>query len=41
MASVPCYHLKALREHLRRQDALDGVPEFNGYGQLLRHVIAA
>ncbi|MGB1140496.1 MAG: fatty acid desaturase family protein [Halioglobus sp.] len=41
MASVPCYHLKALREHLRRQDALEGVPQFNGYGQLLRHVIAA
>lgn len=41
MASVPCYHLKDLREHLRRQDALEGVPVFRGYGQLLRHVIAA
>lgn len=41
MASVPCYKLSALREHLRRQRALDEVPVFRGYGQLLRHAIAA
>tara|TARA_B110000503_G_scaffold38738_2_gene63647 strand:- start:28172 stop:29077 length:906 start_codon:yes stop_codon:yes gene_type:complete len=39
MASVPCYKLKALREHLRTRHALDQVPEFRGYGQLLRHVV--
>ena len=41
MASVPCYKLGELREHLRRQQALQGVPEFRGYGELLRHVVAA
>ena len=41
MASVPCYKLKALRTHLRSRGALDDVPEFHGYGQLLRHVVAA
>jgi fatty acid desaturase len=41
MASVPCYKLGALRQHLRKQKALDQVPEFHGYGQLLRHVVAA
>ncbi|MCB1688069.1 MAG: fatty acid desaturase family protein [Halioglobus sp.] len=41
MASVPCYKLKELREHLRRRHALDGVPEFHGYGQVLRHVVIA
>lgn len=41
MASVPCYRLHELREHLRRKHALDGVPEFAGYGALLRHVVAA
>jgi len=41
MASVPCYRLRELREHLRRKGALDGVPEFHGYGELLRHVVAA
>ncbi len=41
MASVPCYRLRELREHLRRKHALDGVPEFDGYGALLRHVVAA
>ena len=40
MASVPCYRLAALRAHLRRQHALDEVPEFRGYGQLLRQVLA-
>jgi len=39
MASVPCYRLAALRSHLRSQGALEGVPEFRGYGALLRHVI--
>ncbi len=41
MASVPCYRLKALRRHLQQQLALDGVPVFRGYGQLLRHAVAA
>ncbi|MEZ5568038.1 MAG: fatty acid desaturase family protein [Halioglobus sp.] len=41
MASVPCYRLRALREHLRRKHALDDVPVFRGYGEVLRHAIAA
>ena len=41
MASVPCYRLKALREHLRRQHALEEVPVFTGYGQLIRHAVPA
>jgi fatty acid desaturase len=41
MASVPCYKLRELRQHLRNRHALDGVPEFRGYGQLLRHVVIA
>ena len=41
MASVPCYRLKALREHLRAKHALDNVPVFTGYGQLLRHAVPA
>lgn len=41
MASVPCYRLKALREHLRAQHALDDVPVFTGYGQLIRHTVPA
>ena len=41
MASVPCYRLKALREHLRAQHALDDVPVFSGYGQLIRHAVPA
>jgi fatty acid desaturase len=41
MASVPCYKLRQLREHLHSRDALDGVPEFRGYGELLRHVVIA
>lgn len=41
MASVPCYKLGELREHLRKQHALDHVREFRGYGELLRHVVAA
>lgn len=40
MASVPCYRLPALRRHLRERGALEGVPEFRGYGQLLRHAVA-
>ena len=39
MASVPCYRLKELREHLRRKEVLIGVPVFRGYGQLLRHAV--
>ena len=41
LASVPCYRLKALRQHLARRGALDEVPRFAGYGQLLKHVIVA
>lgn len=40
MASVPCYRLRDLRRHLQAQGALEGVPEFRGYGQLLRHAVA-
>jgi fatty acid desaturase len=40
MASVPCYRLRALREHLRLQHALDDVPVFRGYGQVLQHAVA-
>lgn len=39
MASVPCYRLRALRDHLKAQGALDDVPVFRGYGQLLRHAV--
>ncbi|MEM1113023.1 MAG: fatty acid desaturase family protein [Pseudomonadota bacterium] len=41
MASVPCYRLAALRRLLLERGALEGVPRFNGYGQLLRHAINA
>jgi fatty acid desaturase len=40
MASVPCYRLRQLREHLRLQHALDDVPVFSGYGQVLGHAVA-
>lgn len=40
MASVPCYRLRALRAHLKTRHALDGVPEFRGYGAVLRHAVA-
>jgi fatty acid desaturase len=40
MASVPCYRLRALREHLRNRQALDNVPVFRGYAQVLRHAVA-
>ena len=40
MASVPCYRLRELREHLRLQHALDDVPVFRGYGQVLQHAVA-
>lgn len=40
MASVPCYRLAALRRHLKAQGALQGVPEFKGYPQVLRHAVA-
>lgn len=39
MASVPCYRLKALRQHLKQRGALDDVPAFRGYGELLRHAV--
>ncbi len=39
MASVPCYRLRALRAHLRAAGALEDVPAFNGYGQVLRHAV--
>jgi len=39
MASVPCYRLADLRAHLRARHALDGVPVFRGYGELLRHAV--
>jgi fatty acid desaturase len=39
MASVPCYRLAALRAHLKRRNAFEGVPAFRGYGQLLRHAV--
>ena len=41
MAGVPCYRLAALRQCLRSRGALDGVPEFHGYGQVVRHAVAA
>ena len=41
MASVPCYRLAALHAHLKQRRALDDVPVFSGYGQLLRHAVAA
>ena len=41
MASVPCYRLPALREHLRRRGALEGVPVFRGYDEVLRHAVTA
>jgi fatty acid desaturase len=40
MASVPCYRLRELRKHLRLQHALDDVPVFRGYGQVLQHAVA-
>ena len=40
MATMPCYRLRALRRHLRARRALDGVPVFTGYGQVLRHAVA-
>ena len=40
MASVPCYRLRALREHLRNRQALEDVPVFRGYAQVLRHAVA-
>jgi fatty acid desaturase len=40
MASVPCYRLGALREHLRNRQALADVPVFRGYAQVLRHAVA-
>jgi len=39
MASVPCYRLAGLHAHLKERKALDDVPTFHGYGQLLRHAV--
>lgn len=39
MASVPCYKLPALRQLLLKRGALDDVPVFSGYGQVLRHAV--
>jgi fatty acid desaturase len=39
MASVPCYRLRALRQHLRAAGALRGVPIFHGYGEVVRHAV--
>ena len=39
LASVPCYRLSALRTLLRQRGALDGMPEFRGYGAVLRHAV--
>lgn len=41
MASVPCYRLKELHRLLQQRGAYDGVPIFNGYGAVLRHVVNA
>lgn len=41
MASVPCYRLGALRAHLRRKGALDDVPVFDSYADVLRHAVHA
>ena len=41
MASVPCYRLAALHAHLKQRGALDSVPVFRGYGQLLNHAVSA
>ncbi|MEM8660498.1 MAG: fatty acid desaturase family protein [Pseudomonadota bacterium] len=39
MPSVPCYHLSALRDLLKARGALQEVPEFNSYFQLIRHAV--
>jgi len=36
---VPCYHLPALRSLLKQRGFFDGTPEYDGYQQLLAHVI--
>ncbi len=41
MASVPCYRLQELHRLLKQRHALDGVPEFGGYGAVLRHAVTA
>ena len=40
MASVPCYRLKELHEHLKRQGAYDETPIFHGYRAVLQHTVA-
>ena len=40
MAGVPCYHLADLRRLLKARGYLDGVPEFNSYGQVLSTAVA-
>lgn len=39
MASVPCYRLRGLHRQLKAAGVLDGVPVFNGYGDVLRHAV--
>jgi fatty acid desaturase len=41
MASVPCYKLRELRQLLLARHVLDDVPQFRGYGALVRHVVVA
>lgn len=41
MAAVPCYRLRQLHELLLGRRALDTVPVFTGYGQVLRHAVSA
>jgi fatty acid desaturase len=40
MASVPCYRLKELHEHLKTDGAYEGTPIFHGYREVLRHAVA-
>ncbi|MFK8050615.1 MAG: fatty acid desaturase family protein [Halioglobus sp.] len=41
MASVPCYRLAALHEHLSEKGALDEMPRVVGYPKVFRTVVAA
>ncbi|MFT7177664.1 MAG: fatty acid desaturase [Halioglobus sp.] len=41
MASVPCYHLKALNQHLVNIGALDEMPRVIGYPDVFRSVVTA
>lgn len=39
MASVPCYRLPELHALLQQKGFLDGVPEYHGYGEVIRHAV--